>query len=523
MRSLPPLAFTAAVALALAGCLADPAPGPTGEGPETAAAASADWARRALPYGSGHDHTDLAQHAGLTTPNFEVLGWDPLVTDEHGTTSGGYFCGGVGAAGERRIAFVNSFTTDVAFVAADVTDPARPEKIGELVLPRTHVYDMDVTPDAAFVLLATSPLDTGPDEGAARARATWAPTWRDACGGETPLALPASAAGPENEVPYAGGVVLVDVRDPTAPVVSDFRPLPVLGAHSVWAGDVDGATVALASVTNLVHGASYYEFFTIADLPGGPKLVTESVYRPVPTGPGEATAGNGHVDGWVQKHPGTGQNLAYLADWNGGLAIVDVTNLKAPLEVARWNDFGARPDGGAVHEAYPLPEMRDGKHYTIIGQEVTKHPRDTPTGVVTILDTTDPAAPATVGQWTLPVDVEWTDLVEEFSTHYVAVVGSTMFVTMYHGGMWAVDIADPATPRSVGVFIPDAELPTPSFEGGGGFLGGFPAARPYVLDAIPLPTGELVVFDAFSGVYVLAFDAASPAPLVDEWKIPGAP
>src|ERR1051325_7038449 len=49
------------------------------------------WFEIALPNGPDHDHRNLDQHLELSTPNFHVMGWNPLVTDYHGKSAGGYF------------------------------------------------------------------------------------------------------------------------------------------------------------------------------------------------------------------------------------------------------------------------------------------------------------------------------------------------------------------------------------------------------------------------------------------------
>src|SRR5438874_2263941 len=113
--------------LALAGCLgarSHPAAQAVAPAPGVA-----DWALRALPNrGSDdhHDHNDPAQHHDLSTPNFQVLGWDPLVTKYHHEPSGGYSCGTVVDTNDRKLAVYNSFTTDVALLVVDVKDPAKP-------------------------------------------------------------------------------------------------------------------------------------------------------------------------------------------------------------------------------------------------------------------------------------------------------------------------------------------------------------------------------------------------------------
>lgn len=327
----PAMRAIAAVALllVLAGCLGDGGDGGDGQdGPLVAGAVDADWALRALPNkgtDDGHDHNDPAQHHDLSTPNFQVLGWDPLVTDYHHEPSGGYSCGTVVDTADRQIAVYSSFTTDVAMLVVDVGDAAKPTLVGELVLPLTHVYDASVTDDGRFALLATDPLDKGPDlpptASAGAATYTVRPTWRDACGRET--------QGPESNLPYASGLVLVDLRDPTAPAVIGYEPQPVLGAHSVSAATIDGTTYVVASTTNLVHGASYYVFYTLQENPVLPQLAPYGVFTAQYPGVegfqgGAGAELNGHVDATIAKHPVTGQVLAYLANWNGGMGIVEL-------------------------------------------------------------------------------------------------------------------------------------------------------------------------------------------------------
>ncbi|MDX1611720.1 MAG: hypothetical protein R3185_05075, partial [Candidatus Thermoplasmatota archaeon] len=316
---------------------------------------------------------------------------------------------------------------------------------------------------------------------------------------------------------YASGVVLVDITDPTAPEVADYAPQPVLGAHSVFATSIDGTYRVLGSTTNLVHQTSFFTFWTIEETPAGAQLVETAAYSAQNPDPGDAAPlTNGHVDGWIQAHPETGDELAYLADWNGGLHIVRIVGPGQLEQVAVWNDYD--PDAGAgmtgqIHEALPMEELWDGKHYTFIGQGVSSRPTERPTGQVIMLDTTDPANPEPVTRWTLPVDVEFGGSLQ-FSTHYIDVVDRTLFVALYHGGVWAVDADPDQGPEmaTLGVFIPDRVSPSPPPE----HLSIFPWT-PIVLDVLALPSGQLVTFDGTSGAYTLSFDADLGVPQPDPW------
>lgn len=521
MRAIAVLAAILAATPALAGCL-DASP-TSGDVEAATAIVLPGWADRAIPYGPQHDHYDLSHHANLTTPNFEVLGWDPLVSPSKGKTPGGYFCGEIATREDgRRLAVVNSYNTDVAFAIADVTDPAAPVMLGEYVLPYTMVYDVAMTPDGMHVAVATNVGDSGPDEGATatappqvKALQRVQPMWRDACTGET------RKAGPEQTLPMAPMTLLIGIADPASPVFEDFQLAPILGVHSVASGVVNNRTMIGSSITNLVHAASYYQFFEVSDTPVGARLVLQSVYQTPAAHPETTPIVNGHVDVSFQKHPVTGQELAYLADWDAGMIILDITDPRVPRELGRFSEFtggGSYMTGvetGNLHETLPIDGLWDGRHYVLAGQEILNQPAEHPTGWVWIVDDTDPTQPTLVGKWTLPVEVEW-ERTLQFSTHYVEVVNRTMFVSLYHGGVWAVDLSTPenlAAPPTVGVFVPDRVSPAPPAVGPSHGVEGTPT----VLDVLAYPNGDLVVFDASSGVYVVRFDATMAVPAVPAW------
>ncbi|HVL47446.1 MAG TPA: hypothetical protein VM889_02715 [Candidatus Thermoplasmatota archaeon] len=511
----------------LAGCLGpgDPGEKPVDPGPDAKGRFHPEWWLHAIPM-EGHSHTDVEQHRNLSTPNFQLLGWDPLLTEYKGKGSaGGYFCGDVASTKEgRRFAVVHSFTTDVAFVIADVTDPTKPMTVGEYILENAHVYDVALTTDGLHVIVGTDPTDTGPDESpttkpileAVEGDATkaLAITFKDACTGET-----RRVQGPEQKAPFASGALLVGIKDPKNPVFEDFRPLPILGPHSVSTAEVGGKQLAIASVTNLVHSATYFHFLEVQDTPLGPKLVMLSTYQAPPQPAGSLPVTNGHVDASIQKHPITNKVYAYLANWDAGVVIVDITDPRTPTYVSSWTDFKgglgffAGDDAGAIHEALPIEGLWDGKHYVIAGQELGGHPKGRPTGWVNIIDTTDPTKPTLAGRWTLPFDVSWKGFLM-FSPHYVEIVNRTLFVTLYHGGVWAVDLSTPekiAAPPSIGVFIPDQVSPRPPKAAGGMDW------TPIVLDVLGFPDGTLAVFDGTSGVYMIRFDDTDPAPSPPVW------
>lgn len=518
------VALLLGAALVASGCLGatnEPAPD------DGATPPGVDWARQAILFGGDHDHTDPAQHANLSTDNFELVGWDGLATDQFGgTTAGGYLCGDAGTNTEgRRIGVVSSFTTDIAFVVVDITDPAKPVKVGEYALPGVKTYDVGMTSDARHVVIAADSIGGNEDPTQAGARLAPGPTdaapfftlqpkYRSACTGGQWV-----DAGPEQMIPMKPGVVMIGLQDPANPTFEDFQATPVIGPHSVSTAIIDDKTYVIASITNLAHAASYFNFYEVMDTPLGSKLVLLSTidsqqYGTVLTG--AQAAGNGHVEAALTKHPVTGKLVAYLCDWDGGLILMDMSNPRAPLLLSAWNDDHA--DGGSIHSAFSVETTWDDKHYVIAGQEFIGRPEDRPSGWIYILDDTDPTDVKEIARWTLPYDTEadWGSN-EVWSTHYFAVQNRTLFVTFYHGGVWAVDLNNPAEPRSIGVYVPHNVPEKPPHVRWEGQI----RTWPYVLDIFVNPDGTLLTYDSTSGAYLLRFDASRPAPLVPEWPQSG--
>lgn len=535
MRAPAPLAIGLIGMLVLAGCVG-PDGGSSSADPKKLLGGNkvqrlnigTEWAEHALVGHSKEDHKKGELHQNLSTANFHQLGYDPLITDYYGRTAGDYACGDSREKDGKRISVVHSFGTDIAFVIIDVTDALKPQKIGEVVMANTQVYDLALAPNLKYVILATSPMDAvpSPPQGVPPidGRVQYG-TFRDACTGqETPI------MGPETGLPYHSGNVLVDISNPRAPNVVDFLFFPVLGAHSITITDVKGKMIGLSSVPNVP--ASYYVFMEISEIAGRGKLVPLSIYRySANSAPQSQVLGASMHDGIIAKHPGTGKYVAYLAFGSTGLVILDVENPADPQFLSRWADYGkvgdSRPGQPYVHEALPAPDLWEGRHYVWIGEECISHPSKTPTCLIFGLDDTDPKNPQFVGAWTLPVDVQWTRGLE-YSLHYLALVNRTLFASVYHGGVWAIDVSTEEarwSMPSVGVFMPSNVSPkrfetpprTPVVQQlyGSYALDGAPT----VLDLNALDDGTLVVFDLQSGVYTVRFDDQMLAPSPMPWPM----
>lgn len=478
------------------------------------------WSELALPPGDGHDHADPMQHLNLSTPNFRVLGHDPLFSDYYGQAPGSTFCGDAKDVTDgRRIAAAES-RSKVGFTLVDVTDPTDPKWIGELVMENTRVYDLAVVPDGRHVVLVTQAIEGAPLPVLA---------WQGACG-SVRVALPQlqAALGPADPIPRPSSIILVDIADPAEPRVVDQHPLYGYG-HSAYATILDGRTWILATTTGpgtavaAYETTSAFEFYELQETPLGARLRLLSIYKPEQDlrnpGPPIEVGPRGH-DAWIARHPGTGATLAYLAAWER-MEVLDLADPASPRLIGSWTDRVPGREGatGEIHSVLPLDDLRSGRHYTLIGPEWRGHPAGQPTGTVWVLDTTDPTRPAAVAGWTLPHDVEWAgDFM--FSNHYYGVVGDTLFVSMYHGGVWAVDLSPVTAPNgtrpaftnldSVGVFMPV----DPTVE-----VAVKTRWAPTVEEVLAFPDGVLLTFDGYTGLWAFTFDPTDLAPAPEPWTV----
>lgn len=516
--------------LALAGCLN----GNTDDGASTQLLTfPGDWSEQALAFAGNHNHANATQHAGLSTPNFNILGHDPLFSPHYGTTPYGYLCGDAATTIDgRRLAVVES-RSDVGFAIADVTDPIAPQWLGELIMPRTYVYDLAVVPDGRHAVLVTADTKNtvptlpvadarGPRQaGPAQLQIGSTP---DTENGRTPEMLWRTPCAPEGRamrwavtedpVPRPYSLLLIDISDPSEPAVVDQRPLLGYG-HSVFARQQDGRTLLLVSAVGNPN-VQNWQFYDLVTTPNGAVLQHLSTY----TGPTHQDLDpgmlGGHTDGWFHTHP-NGQSLAYLVG-AGDFLIVDIENPRAPELVGRWTDRVPGRSGPVanMHSVYPMPTLDDaGRHYTIVGPEFGGHPDGQPSGNVWVLDTTDPRNPNEVGAWTLPHEVDWNGTYM-FSNHYLTAHDKTIFVSMYHGGVWALDMSGVAPNTftllpSVGVFLPTESVPNPPSRGY--------RWSPTLEEVLVFEDGSLVTFDSMTGLYTFEFDASNPAPSPTPWPV----
>jgi hypothetical protein len=217
--------------------------------------------------------------------------------------------------------------------------------------------------------------------------------------------------------------------------ISDLTHPRVLGSLSFNPSGLGAATesVAVAGSVAYVTGGGPF----LANFPALQMIDVSNPASPKPLG---ASAESGGADVVVRD------GYAYVAAYDAGLRIYDVTSGKAPTLVATAGTLG---QAGQVRLAGSYAYVLNG------GFEYS----------LTIVDVTDPAHPATVGAVAVPSSFACFDFCENSYFQGIAVSGHIVYVSGARG-LLAVDVADPAHPAVTGRFAPD------TYTGGAAAYGG---------------------------------------------------
>ncbi|PSQ09486.1 hypothetical protein BRC93_12695 [Halobacteriales archaeon QS_5_70_15] len=232
--------------------------------------------------------------------------------------------------------------------------------------------------------------------------------------------------------PAAIGTHFYDVSDPSDPeFLGTWTELPA-GAHNHF---LDGDVAYVCREAPFDDSA--LKIVDVSD-PTAPTLLSE--WRVEDHHP-ELDGGAFFVhDVYVQD------DLAYLAYWNAGARVLDVSDPENPVEVA---GFGEAPNApilappGNAHYVQPSP---DGDH-VYVGAEtfVTSEP-----GPIDVWDLTDPDAPERV------TTIEAPDLPKVFRTsHNFDVTANRLHTSWYDGGVRVYDVTDPSAPEELSAYRTD--------------------------------------------------------------------
>ena len=177
---------------------------------------------------------------------------------------------------------------------------------------------------------------------------------------------------------------------------------------------------------------------------------------------------NSPHEGWIQRHPDTGRVLDYVAYWDSGMRIIDVTDPANPVEVGAY-DYPGSPGACCAHSTAPTPSGDTVYLEDEIGVGGT--------GGVHVLDTrgcdgVHACAPIEVGFWHIkghPVQAAAyhgngagaaNGVFQRYFTydaHNLDVQGEdTLLVANYTMGIRLIDTSDKSNPIETAFYLPNA-------------------------------------------------------------------
>lgn len=462
------------MAAAVAGCLNASVPSPPA-GPPTAIL---PYLLDEFPVEVDHDHADAALHA--VVHNIHPIGTNACRAEGDTQPPVGGF---------TDIAFHDPYIyvgNGRGFCVLDATEPAMPKFLAQYT--GEHSSDLEVSEDGRFVFLLTQ-----------RNR---------------PNDLLDPPAAPTSNTPR--GVTVVNVVDPAKPTFESYYPVPTNGVHTATPYKMDGRQLLFVQTYDWVPPGELQPTGVPAPAPSNNAPATQRVeVTELQNVGGKAVLQRIGIfsqqrpiddplvqwfphDSFAQKHPVTGKHLLYIAYWDAGLVIVDVSDPTSPKGVSRYADI-APSIYNQYHDVKVFPELIDGRHITVTGPELGSGPE---AGMVRIFDTTDPAMPKQLSTWRLPGN-PGTPGGYLYSPHVFTLNEGRIYIGHNHGGVWVIDVSDAehlAAPVTVGFHFPDPQ----AVEGVG-------ATRMSVWGAY-VHNGLVYATEASSGVHVLHFagDAMTP-------------
>lgn len=317
------------------------------------------------------------------------------------------------------------------------------------------------------------------------------------------------------------GVAAVDITDRANPKEVAFWNDPQnYGSHTISSGVIDGEqyVFSLAMGVNILRYDASGFTFVGKYLTADQLAALDALQRINPDNPSAGPAQTfalrslyGH-DMTFFGDPVTGKPLLLVAYAYEGLKIVDLTVPSAPLTVGRW-----MPPADTSHKHYThsveAARMPDGQLLIVVGAETFEPANQGIPSPVWILDATASVLappltldPAHVGTWRNPGSAPAGNL--GLSVHFFRIENGILYLSHYHGGVWAVDLRTPAAqsdPQPFGYIMPVPAQPIlPPTPCCGGLTSYDVSGVPMVFD-VEVKDGRVYAADIIQGVSVIDF------------------
>lgn len=251
-----------------------------------------------------------------------------------------------------------------------------------------------------------------------------------------------------SDYPWSAGMAIYDLADPFDPQQIGFWDSTGLGVHRIV---YEGGDYAYLSATPDGYLGRIWMIIDISD-PSAP------IEKGRWWWPGQWQAG-GEVANWPEEqswnthHAMVHGDRAYVGLWDGGMVILDISDLEKPATISHLN----WDEGGETHTVLPLP----GRDVAVVTDEATTDGCDGPPHMVRVVDISDETAPEVIAICPEP-EGDFCDRGLRFGAHCLhenrpGSYRSTrlMFATYFNAGLRVYDVADPAHPVEAGHYIPE--------------------------------------------------------------------
>jgi hypothetical protein len=248
-----------------------------------------------------------------------------------------------------------------------------------------------------------------------------------------------------------GGIYVVDLADPSKPTLASSLGVgPRRGPHMVYYHrTADGRELVFGAnadisinefdrATGTLRELSRYQADLVFAYNRDPQVF--DVYY------------QGYAHDMVVMDEADGTPMMYVANWDAGLRIVDLSDPLVPVEVGGWNAF---PEGHAGNLHTVSTDIVAGRRITVGTVEVGfyvvggyHYAQGTEKSILYVWDTTDPSQITLLGTWENPDRLPAGRDQEAFnetitSTHNFQFEDGRVYLAHYGLGVWVLDVSTP--------------------------------------------------------------------------------
>jgi len=248
---------------------------------------------------------------------------------------------------------------------------------------------------------------------------------------------------------WTPGIRLFDISNPASPEEVGFFPTPGLGTHRMTV--IEGEPLVMISRTD--DGYSEY-FFAIIDIsdPSQPREVSRWWLPGMHIAGGEKPHWPEHRV-WKHHHSLVRGPRAYAGWWDGGLVILDISDIRNPSLVSHL-EFGEGVSA-RTHTALPLP----GRDLLVVTDEGDAKCHEVQK-LARMVDITDERSPLVIATFPVPKG-DFCDRPGWAGPHNVHEMRSGTFqssdivhMTYFNAGLRVFDVTDAHSPQEIAYYLP---------------------------------------------------------------------